>query len=78
MRTLLATVALLTLAGGALAQSPVFFSEYIEGSGFNKALEIYNNTNEPIDMSRLSVELYVNGSGTPSYTYAPVGTVLSS
>ena len=29
----------------------IFFSEYIEGSSFNKALEIYNATGATVDLS---------------------------
>ena len=39
-------------AGGALAApTELFFSEYIEGSSNNKALEIYNGTGAPIDLA---------------------------
>ena len=44
------------------AQSDLFFSEYVEGSGNNKALEIYNPTNQTIDLSKYSVARYSNGS----------------
>ena len=30
----------------------LFFSEYIEGSSYNKALEIYNPTDSPVDLSQ--------------------------
>ena len=46
------------------AQSDLFFSEYIEGSGNNKALEIYNPTNQTIDLSKYSVARYSNGDQT--------------
>ncbi|HBY19035.1 MAG TPA: hypothetical protein DEH00_07680 [Candidatus Marinimicrobia bacterium] len=39
----------------------VFFSEYIEGSSNNKALEIYNGTGEDIDLSDFTVKLGSNG-----------------
>jgi len=39
----------------------VFFSEYIEGSGNNKAIEIFNETCHTIDLSDYRVELYPNG-----------------
>lgn len=47
----------------ASAQTPtdLFFSEYIEGSGNNKALEIYNPTNQAIDLSNYWVLRYSNG-----------------
>lgn len=41
--------------------SELFFSEYIEGSSFNKAIEIYNGTEQNVDLSQYTVELYSNG-----------------
>lgn len=55
---------LLSLVWPASAQ--VFFSEYIEGSSYNKALEIYNGTGASLDLSAYSIDLYVNGGATPS------------
>ena len=46
----------------------LFFSEYYEGSSFNKALEIYNPSTTTIDLSNYSVELYNNGATTPNST----------
>ena len=48
------------------AATDLFFSEYIEGSSFNKALEIYNGTGAAVDLSTYSVELYSNGAAAPS------------
>ncbi len=42
--------------------SDLFFSEYLEGSGNNKGLEIYNPTNQTIDLSKYWVARYSNGS----------------
>ncbi|MGE4287512.1 MAG: lamin tail domain-containing protein [Salinivirgaceae bacterium] len=39
----------------------LFFSEYIEGSSSNKALEIYNPTGSEVDLSAYSVKLGTNG-----------------
>ncbi|HPD42216.1 MAG TPA: lamin tail domain-containing protein, partial [Anaerolineae bacterium] len=44
----------------------LFFSEYVEGSSNNKALEIYNGTDATVDLSQYRVNLYSNGSPTPS------------
>jgi len=41
----------------------VFFSEYIEGSSNNKAIEIFNGTNETIDLSKYVVKASNNGLG---------------
>lgn len=44
--------------------SDLFFSEYLEGSGNNKGVEIFNPTNEIIDLSKYWVVRYSNGSAT--------------
>jgi hypothetical protein len=48
---LLAMLVVLVSAGSALAQQSLFFSEYIEGSSNNKALEIYNPTADTVFLS---------------------------
>ncbi len=42
----------------------LFFSEYVEGSGFNKALEIVNLTGAPVDLSVYSIKRDGNGGGS--------------
>lgn len=56
----------------------LFFSEYIEGSSNNKALEIINNTTNPIDMSIYSLKRQVNGSGLWSTPLSLTGTLYES
>lgn len=46
------------------AQTDLFFSEYVEGSGNNKALEIYNPTSQTIDLSNYYVLRFSNGDAT--------------
>lgn len=55
----------------------LFFSEYIEGSSYNKALEIYNGTGVTIDLSTYSIELYVNGGSSPSQSLTLSGTLIN-
>lgn len=59
--------------------SELFFSEYIEGSSNNKAIEIFNGTGAAVDLSNYSVKLYANGvTSPPTSTYtAPTGTTLA-
>lgn len=56
-------ILLLTLSSFAVAQdcSELFISEYLEGSGNNKALEIYNPTDGIIDLGRYWIARYSNG-----------------
>ncbi|MFL5764547.1 MAG: lamin tail domain-containing protein [Bacteroidia bacterium] len=44
----------------------LFISEYVEGSGNDKALEIYNPTNAPISLTGYRVERFSNGASTSS------------
>lgn len=43
----------------------LFISEYSEGSSYNKYIEIYNPTANPIDLSGYSLALYSNGATEP-------------
>ncbi|HNW24755.1 MAG TPA: chitobiase/beta-hexosaminidase C-terminal domain-containing protein, partial [Candidatus Cloacimonas sp.] len=45
----------------------LFFSEYVEGTSNNKALEIFNGTGDPVDLSNYTIKLASNG-GTWSTT----------
>jgi len=58
------------------AATELFFSEYIEGSGFNKALEIYNGTGAPVDLGagNYVLQLYSNGSPTVSQSVNLTGS----
>lgn len=47
-------------AGGGPC-SDLFISEYVEGDGNNRALELYNPTQNPIDLGNYSVGRYANG-----------------
>jgi hypothetical protein len=51
----------------------LLFSEYIEGSSNNKALEIYNPATFPINLANYSIEVYVNGNTTPTNTLSLSG-----
>jgi uncharacterized protein len=57
--------------------SELFFSEYIEGSSNNKALEIYNGTGAPVDLAGqgYSLAFYFNGSTSPATMIALTGVV---
>lgn len=57
--------------------SELFISEYVEGWSNNKALEIYNPTNAPIDLSAYMVIRYSNGatSATAANAVQLTGTI---
>ena len=75
LAVLLAALAL----GRPTAQGPtdLFFSEYVEGSSNNKALEIYNGTGAPIDLAAggYTIQMFFNGSSSAGLTINLTGTV---
>ncbi|MEM1393441.1 MAG: lamin tail domain-containing protein, partial [Cyanobacteria bacterium P01_H01_bin.150] len=57
----------------------IFISEYVEGSSFNKAIELYNPTDSAIDLAadNYTIELYSNGAASPTQTLSLTGTIAS-
>jgi hypothetical protein len=64
-------------AQGVFPCQELFMSEYIEGSRNNKAIEIYNPTNQAIDLSQYRLTRWQNGSATWDKQYSDVlsGTI---
>jgi hypothetical protein len=58
--------------------SDVFFSEYIEGSANNKAIEIYNPTPYAIDLTGYVINQYKNGSLEVTSAYDLAGITLEA
>jgi len=60
------------------APTELFFSEYIEGSSNNKALEIYNGTGAAIDLADggYNIQMYFNGSASAGLTINLTGSVV--
>ncbi len=67
----------LTAAPAQAAPTELFFSEYIEGTSNNKALEIYNGTGADIDLAAggYNVQMFFNGSATAGLTINLSGTL---
>lgn len=57
------------------ATADLYFSEYIEGSSNNKALEIYNSSANNVDLSGHKVEIYFNGSNSAGLTVNLSGSI---
>lgn len=62
------------------ASAELFFSEYIEGSSNNKALEIYNGTGGTINLATggYNVQMFFNGSASASLTINLTGSVAAN
>jgi len=83
-RALVAVLALLILVfGGSQANGShsieLFFSEYVEGTSNNKALEIYNGTTATVNLGTAgySVQMFFNGSASAGLTINLSGSVAS-
>ena len=63
------------LSFSASVSADLFFSEYIEGSAYNKALEIYNPSSEAVDLSDYSINLYSNGRSSANSSFSLSGTI---
>ncbi|MDP7568214.1 MAG: lamin tail domain-containing protein, partial [Flavobacteriales bacterium] len=55
----------------------VYISEYAEGTGYNKYIEIYNGTGQDIDLSDYQVWKITNGGSWPEYTLNLSGTLVA-
>jgi predicted extracellular nuclease len=75
-------VCVLALGGAGVAggtPTDVFFSEYIEGTSNNKALEIFNGTGSAVNLATAgySVQMHFNGNPAAGLTINLTGTVAS-
>ena len=83
-RGLVALLAIFVSVGTVHAQEimthshGIFFSEYIEGGGNNKAFEIFNSTDDDIDLGNYIVLGNYNGNPFNDTLRFPVGTMLAS
>ncbi len=60
------------------SSSALFISEYIEGSSYNKAVEIFNPTNTTVSLSGYQLKLYGNGNTEPTVTTDLSGEILAN
>lgn len=68
-------IAVTTNSSGTGTATDLLFSEYIEGSGNNKALEIANNTGSSVNLSAYTIKKQTNGAGSWSTGLALNGTL---
>lgn len=69
------TISATTNSSGTGTATDLLFSEYIEGSGNNKALEIANNTGASVNLSAYTIKKQTNGAGSWSTGLALSGTL---
>ncbi len=56
----------------------LYFSEYVEGSATNKALEIFNASGAPAELAGCELRFYFNGAVVPGATIALAGEVAAA
>ena len=68
-----------TITSGSGVFTDLIISEYVEGSSYNKAIEIYNGTVSAIDLgaSGYKINIYYNGSSTATTSISLTGTLQS-
>ena len=85
-RSVLGSFLVVLFAGVAALPGPaqaspteLFFSEYIEGTSNNKALEIFNGTGAPVNLATggYNVQMFFNGNPVAGLTINLTGTVAS-
>lgn len=68
-----------TTLSGSTNTVDLFFSEYMEGSGTNKALEIANFTGASVNLSAYQIKLSLNGNTNWNYIYSfPTNTSINN
>lgn len=78
MKTLLGgIIGLLVLVSSHVNASinDLFISEYVEGKGYNKAIELFNGNAHTIDLSDYQLAFYINGSKSVNFTVELSGTL---
>jgi hypothetical protein len=63
----------LNLYEGDEVAGDLIISAYVEGTSWNKALEIYNGTGKPVDLSKYSIQRQSNGAGSFGFTVPLTG-----
>lgn len=64
-------------AGSASAAPSLIFSSYIEGTSNNKGIELFNATNDTLDLANYRIAQSTNGGGWAFYHTFPVGATLA-
>ncbi len=64
-KLLVLSLAVVPLISNGQGCSDVFISEYMDGPNKDKVIEIYNPSDQPIDLSTYSIKVFNNGAPTP-------------
>lgn len=73
--TILAAIIGISLSAASHAE--LMISEYVEGSSYNKAVELYNSGTGSIDLSSYELNFYFNGNTAPGKTIPLSGSLVA-
>lgn len=77
MLTKLSLVTAAVLSANSALADDIYISEYVEGSSYNKAIELHNPTGAAIELSVYSLDFYFNGNTSVGYSIALEGSLAS-
>jgi len=78
LKTKITPLALVLAGLSAPASANLIISEYVEGSGYNKAIELYNTSSSEISLGDYTLQRYSNGSSTVSTELTLSGTLAAN
>ncbi|MBW4967839.1 ExeM/NucH family extracellular endonuclease [Pseudoalteromonas sp. CR1] len=78
LKTKITPLALVLAGLSAPASANLIISEYVEGSGYNKAIELYNTSSSDISLGDYTLQRYSNGSSTVSTELTLSGTLAAN
>ena len=69
--------AIIGISFSAASHAELMISEYVEGSSYNKAVELYNSGTGSIDLSSYELNFYFNGNTAPGKTIPLSGSLVA-
>lgn len=69
--------AIIGISFSAASHAELMISEYVEGSSYNKAVELYNSGTGSIDLSSYELNFYFNGNTAPGKTIPLSGSLFA-
>ena len=78
LKTKITPLALVLASLSAPATANLVISEYVEGSSYNKAVELFNNSTTPLSLDGYTLSLYSNGNTEANNTFDLTGELAAN
>lgn len=78
LKTKITPLALVLASLSAPATANLVISEYVEGSSYNKAVELFNNSTTPLSLDGYTLSLYSNGNTDANNTFDLTGELAAN